>query len=234
MANSAVFRLISPRVTKMPSWHSPAVPRPARSHNCAAMADWSCEFCQGQSKRPRASIGARRCTSDAAPWFCRSKLKAKRIQETADRASDNPRIKRAKVEMQAQPAGYAAIIAVKQCFQINAVHGVSSFDLASIAGDDSLLRNGIQVDHHEHHYLVRGMFGDHKKDSLIPGTRWVTLRELCAGGGAKHFDKLAEFDAALAEEMRLVREKLLRKDAEAEAAEAAEVEAENETGTPQP
>ena len=188
--------------------------------------EWSCEFCHGKSGKKRASTGANSCTSDAAPWFCRSRLKAKRSQEKEDRTRDNRRLKRARLEMQAQPAGYAAIIAGKQCFQIDAVHGASFFDLASIADDDGLLRNGIQVDHHEHRYLVRGMFGDHKKDSLIPGTRWVTLRELCAGGGAKNFDMLAKFDAALVEEMRVVREKLVHKEAAETAAEAAEAEAE--------
>ena len=188
--------------------------------------EWSCEFCHGKSGRDRASTGARRCTSDAAPWFCRSRLRAKRIQEKADRTRDSPRMKLARHEIQAQPAGYAAIIAKKQCFQIDAVHGVSSFDLASVAGDDSVLRNGIQVDHHEHRYLLRGMFGDHEKDSLIPGTRWVTLRELCAGGRAKNFDKLAGFDAALVEEMRVVREKLVHEEEGETAAEAAEAAAE--------
>ena len=163
---------------------------------------------------------------EKAPWFCRDKLHALCVQEKAGKQ----RLKRARVEMQAQPAGYAAIIAAKQCFQIDEVHGVSFFDLASIANNDGLLRNGIQVDDHEHHYLVRGMFGDHKKDNLLFGTRWVILRELCAGGGAKNFEKLAKFDAALVEEMRVVRERLVHEEeeeAEAEAeTEAAEVAAE--------
>ena len=154
---------------------------------------------------------------EKAPWFCRDKLHALCVQEKAGKQ----RLKRARVEMQAQPAGYAAIIAAKQCFQIDEVHGVSFFDLASIANNDGLLRNGIQVDDHEHHYLVRGMFGDHKQDALIPGTRWVLLRELFECCRATNLEKLTAFDDALAQEMKQAKEELVQQMQEA-AEEAAE------------
>ena len=86
------------------------------------------------------------------------------------------------------------------------------------------------------------------KGRELDETAWSDIRELL-GEGERRRDLLIEYLhliqdrfgclsaahlRALAEEMRLVREKLLRKDAAAEAAEAAEVEAANETGTPQP
>ena len=68
------------------------------------------------------------------------------------------RLKRARAAVEEQPAGFSALIAQKRCFMIYEVYGVSYFDLAAIAADDGLLRNGVDDEEREYQYLVRGGF----------------------------------------------------------------------------
>ena len=58
-------------------------------------------------------------------------------------------------------------------------------------------------------YLVRGSFGDHSKDALIPGTRWVVLRELFETCAMANLDLLEKFDKELVQEMKLAREDIM-------------------------
>ena len=63
------------------------------------------------------------------------------------------------------------------------------------------------------------MYGDHKQDALISGTRWVLLRELFEGCSATNLEKLKAFDDALAQEMKQAKEELvqqMQEDAEEE------------------
>ena len=182
--------------------------------------DWKCEFCHGQSGKARASTNSRRCESNRKPWACRDALKLARQAEKDEKEKQSP-MKRGRCAMQAQSGAYAAIIATKKCFNITEVYGVCFFHLDSITEDDSQLRNGIHEDDAAHHYLVRGMFGDHKQDALIPGTRWVLLRELFECCRATNLEKLTAFDDALAQEMKQAKEELVQQMQEA-AVEAAE------------
>ena len=128
-------------------------------------------------------------------------LAAARAEEQEERGR-GARLKRARAAAEEQPAGFAALIAQKQCFKIYEVYGVSFFDLASIAADDGLLRNGIDGDEREYQYLVRGGFGDHSKDALIPGTRWVALRDLFESCAMANLDMLEKFDKQLVHSRR--------------------------------
>ena len=169
---------------------------------------WSCEFCKGESGAKRASIGARRCQSNKKPWKCRDALQA--LRQLEKHKEKESTVQRGKRSMLTQSSAYAAIIAGKRCFTIVEVYGASFLDIDSISEDDSLLRNGIDEDDREYHYLVRGKFGDHKTDDLISGTRWGLLRELFQCCSATNLKKLDEFDAALVQEMKLAREDVVQ------------------------
>ena len=169
---------------------------------------WVCEFCKGLSGKPRASSRARSCTSNSKKFPCRNMLAAARDEEQEERGR-GARLKRARAAVEEQPAGFSALIAQKRCFKIYEVYGVSYFDLAAIAADDGLLRNGVDNDEREYQYLVRGGFGDHSKDALIPGTRWVVLRELYETCAMANLDLLEKFDKELVQEMKLAREEIM-------------------------
>ena len=110
---------------------------------------WACEFCKGKSGKPRASSRARSCTSNSKTYPCRDKLAAARAEEREARCQ-GARLKRARAAVEEQPAGFSALIAQKRCFIIYEVYGVSYFDLAAIAADDGLLRNGFDGDEREY------------------------------------------------------------------------------------
>lgn len=179
---------------------------------------WTCEFCRGASGKERASKGARRCTSNAAPHKCRDALTAAIKTEKQELATqNNRRVKRARdgLDEQQQNTSYAALIAAKECLSITEVLGASHINVEALSEGEQ--RGGVAVDEYSPAYLVRGRFGNvsDQKSALLPGTRWVELVELmenCPGQWAL----LEAFDKGLAEEMagarRLIAEELAEKE----------------------
>ena len=175
---------------------------------------WQCEFCQGESRKPRASALSRRCTSNALPHRCRDALTSVRAAELAGRQAEKGALaKRARAALDEQGPAYAALIAIKECFAVKEVYGVSFVDLSIYERDEKALRVGVDEDAFEHCYLIRGGFGDDKSDALLPGTRWVKLRELLENvSSATQLSLLSEFDksieAKLVAARRLAQEEL--------------------------
>ena len=141
---------------------------------------WVCEFCHGESGKPRASPGSRHCTSNKAPHKCREALAAARERERAELAAKKgARIKRVRevLEEQQHQPGLAALIASKDCLSIKEVLGVSFVNFEALSEGEQ--RGGVDSSDYCPEYLVRGGFGDagHDRDALVPGTRWVALAE---------------------------------------------------------
>ena len=63
--------------------------------------------------------------------------------------------------------------------------------------EDCDLRNGLQEDDFDEHYLVLGKFGDDKNDQgVLPGTRWVAKRELCEFCDESNLELLSAWERA--------------------------------------
>ena len=127
--------------------------------DCGMLPDgvpWQCEFCQGESRKPRASPQSRRCTSNALPHRCRDALTSARAAELAGRQAEKGALaKRARAALDEQGPAYAALIAIKECFAVKEVYGVSFFDLSIYERDEKALRVGVDEDAFEHCYLIR-------------------------------------------------------------------------------
>ena len=163
------------------------------------VAPWSCVICQGASGKPRASPRSQRCTSNKKPWRCRDALTAVLEKERATLSHQmEVSSKRAREALEEQSSAYAAIILAKQCFAIDEVCGVCYFDCAKLCGPDGerKQRTGVEEAEYDYQYLIRGGFGDDRDDSLIPGTRWVSLTELFNNCSVADLDMLDAFDTA--------------------------------------
>jgi len=58
------------------------------------------------------------------------------------------------------------------------VFGHSDFDVEALTSDFDV-RNGLNDEDFDEHYMVLGLFGDDQNDEgLLPGTRWVARSEL--------------------------------------------------------
>ena len=192
---------------------------------------WVCEFCKGNSGKPRASPGSRRCTSNKAPYKCRDALAAAREAEKEELAAKKSgRLKRAReaLEEQQQQQGFTSLIAAKDCYSIKEVLGASFVNLEALSEGEQ--RGGVDAADYTPEYLVRGGFGDvgDETDALMPGTRWVALAELMENVPAGQLALLEAFGAALAQDMvtarRLIREEIAERAAAAAAGSATEQE----------
>ena len=140
---------------------------------------WVCEFCHGESGKPRASPGSRRCTSNKAPHKCREALAAARERERAELAAKKgARIKRVRevLEEQQHQPGLAALIASKDCLSIKEVLGVSFVNFEALSEGEQ--RGGVDSsDYCPEYYLGPRRLGDagDDRDALIFGTRWVAM-----------------------------------------------------------
>ena len=193
---------------------------------------WVCEFCHGESGKPRASPGSRRCTSNKAPHKCREALAAARERERAELAAKKgARIKRVRevLEEQQHQPGLAALIASKDCLSIKEVLGVSFVNFEALSEGEQ--RGGVDSSDYCPEYLVRGGFGDagDDRDALVPGTRWVALADLMLNCCSDELALLPAFEKQLATDMAAAR-RLIEQDVADRAAAQHEAEAASEGG----